>query len=106
MICSYIFPNPKYSCALDRDHEGPHHSSLPTLTYELCRERNSHGSTIYLFRNSDGIESRWCMVCYKPITIEESADYLRRCGGPGHWLGCKLDPNHDGDCVVPANRGH
>lgn len=26
--------------------------------------------------------------------------------GPGHWLGCSLDPSHEGDCLVPrATRG-
>lgn len=24
--------------------------------------------------------------------------------GPGHWLGCSLDPSHEGDCLVPRHK--
>jgi hypothetical protein len=24
--------------------------------------------------------------------------------GPGHWLGCSLPDDHDGDCLVPRGR--
>lgn len=41
-----------------------------------------------------------CFYCNTIVTKQNLEDRVKAYGGPGHWLGCKLDPNHEGDCVL------
>ena len=70
----------------------------PALTRYECVRRVRHGGASIVF--DDG---KFCLSCHTIVTEEDLANRVKALGGPGHWLGCLLDPNHDGDCVIKSS---
>jgi hypothetical protein len=68
----------------------------PTRSRENCIKEVRHGGAAFQFEGG----RRFCLTCQSEVTEEDLAKRVNDLGGPGHWLGCKLPKNHDGDCLV------
>lgn len=74
----------------------------PVMKREGCILTNRHGGpsiSVFVDRAEQKRVS-FCLVCHTEVTSQDEANRIKMNGGPGHWLGCKLDKNHKGDCLV------
>lgn len=68
----------------------------PTLSRTDCIRLIRHGGATII--RIAGIKV--CLTCFTEVTEKDIEQRIKDIGGPGHWLGCVLPKNHEGDCVV------
>lgn len=77
---------------------GKYCNETPVKTREQClNDRRGHGGANY---GMPGGLVSVCLTCHTTYTAEDREKRIEAWGGPGHWIGCKLDKLHEGDCAV------
>jgi hypothetical protein len=71
------------------------------MSRQECIENISHGAANYSMSKKS---KTFCLTCHTEVTEEDFKRRVRDLGGPGHWLGCVLPMDHEGDCLVSKSR--
>jgi len=69
----------------------------PIMSRKECIERVRHGGAGF---SMSKLAKTFCLTCHSEFTAEDRERRIRDLGGPGHWIGCKLPTDHEGDCLT------
>jgi len=74
-----------------------HPCERPTMSRQECIDLVWHGGAGF---SMSKLSKTFCLTCHTEFTALDGERRVRDLGGHGHWIGCRLEKNHEGDCLV------